>query len=555
MPIHEPLVLVVGVALGLTLFSSLGVVVGIYAKTWDHAGFVQNILIVPLSFLGGVFYSVSTLPSPWREVSHANPIFYLVQAVRYGFLGTSDVPVGHRAGHHRGAGRAHRGLERLAVSQRAQAQALTRRPQRRELGTIRRILLRCMSDRMTDRPSMNEVLLARQPILNGDLVAVGYELLYRETRSDHANVRDDELATARVSLRAMTEIDLELLVDQRRAWINVTREFVLGGFAQTIPPDRVVLELLEDQLVDKTLIDAVSELRADGYLVALDDFTLTPDIEPLLPKVDIVKLDLRALGAEGFTRLAHDLSRHRLTLVGEKLEDHADFEVAVAAGCHLFQGYFFCRPELIEGTSVAPNQLALLKLAADVQDPAVDLATLDRVISTDVALSYRLLRYINSAYFSVRTPVSTVMQAVTLLGIDNVRNWTTMMILAQIGGKPQELFVTALVRARFCQLAGRDEDGPSSELFALGLFSVVDALTDSPMATVVSALPFPEAMRQALVNRSGAGRLLDCVEAMEVGEFTRARRLVRGASEHYLEALAWTNETAHLVLDGDAAGG
>ena len=218
---------------------------------------------------------------------------------------------------------------------------------------------------------MNEVLFARQPILDGDLTAVGYELLYREARSDHANVRDDELATARVSLRAMTEIDLERLVDHRRAWINVTREFVLGGLAQTIPPDRVVLELLED---------------------------------------------------------------------------HADFEIAVAAGCHLFQGYFFCRPELIEGTLVAPNKLALLKLAADVQDPAVDLA--------------------------------------------------------------------ALVRARFCQLAGQDEDGLSSELFALGLFSVIDALTDRPMASVVSSLPF--------------------------------------APEHYLEALAWTNETARHLLDGDA---
>jgi ABC-2 type transport system permease protein len=93
-PVREPLALLAGVALGLTLFASLGVVVGIYAKSWDHAGFVQNILIVPLSFLGGVFYSVSVLPSPWREVSHANPIFYLVQAVRYGFLGSSDVPVG-----------------------------------------------------------------------------------------------------------------------------------------------------------------------------------------------------------------------------------------------------------------------------------------------------------------------------------------------------------------------------------------------------------------------------------------------------------------------------
>jgi c-di-GMP phosphodiesterase len=405
---------------------------------------------------------------------------------------------------------------------------------------------------MTDPPPMNEVLFARQPILDGDLTAVGYELLYREAGSDHANVRDDELATARVSLRAMTEIDLERLVDHRRAWINVTREFVLGGLALTIPPDRVVLELLEDQFVDEALIEALGKLRTGGYQVALDDFTLTPEIEPLLPKVDIVKLDLRALGPDGLTSLARDLSRYRLTLVAEKLEDHADFEIAVAAGCHLFQGYFFCRPELIEGTLVAPNKLALLKLAADVQDPAVDLAALDRVISTDVALSYRLLRYLNSAYFSLRQPVSTVMQAVTMLGIDNVRSWTTMMILAQIGGKPRELFITALVRARFCQLAGQDEDGPSSELFALGLFSVIDALTDRPMASVVSSLPFPQAMRDALIDRTGHGRLLDCVAAMEEGEFRRARRLVPSAPEHYLEALAWTNETARHLLDADA---
>jgi c-di-GMP phosphodiesterase len=401
--------------------------------------------------------------------------------------------------------------------------------------------------KLTDPRPTTEVLLARQPILDGALTAVGYELLYRAGASEQADVRDNELATARVSLNAMTEIELERLVDERRAWINVSREFVLGGLAQTIPPERVVLELLEDQVVDGQLLDALSQLRAGGYQVALDDFTLTPEIEPLLPRIDIVKLDLRALGAEGLTRLARQLSPHRLTLVAEKLEDHADFEVAVAAGCHLFQGYFFCRPELIEGTAVAPNQLALLKLAADLQDPAVDLAALDRVISTDVALSYRLLRYINSAYFSLRQPVSTVMQAVTLLGIDNVRSWTTMMVLAQIGGKPRELFVTALVRARFCQLAGGSADAPASELFALGLFSVIDALTDRPMVNVVQSLPFSDAMREALVNRSGPGRLLDCVEALESGEFGRARQVVPEAPDHYLAAVAWTTETARHV--------
>jgi EAL and modified HD-GYP domain-containing signal transduction protein len=406
------------------------------------------------------------------------------------------------------------------------------------------------SEPMTERAPTTEVLLARQPILDGELTAVGYELLYREPGATEANVRDDERATARVSLNAMTEVDLERLVNNRRAWINVSREFVLGGLAQTFPHDRVVLELLEDQLVDQALIDAVTQLRRDGYLVALDDFTLTPDIEPLLSRVDIIKLDLRARGAEGLTDLAGKLAPHGVTLLGEKLEDHADFELARAAGCELFQGYFFCRPEPIEGMAVAPNRLALLKLAADVQDPAIDLAALDRLISTDVALSYRLLRYINSAYFSLREPVSTVMQAVTLLGIDSIRSWTTMMILAQIGGKPRELFVTALVRARFCQLAGEAPEGPSSVLFSLGLFSVIDALTDQPMASVVQLLPFDPTMRDALVNRSGPGRLLHAVEAMEAGEFRRAQSIVHNAPEHYLEAVAWSDETSRHLLDG-----
>ncbi len=409
------------------------------------------------------------------------------------------------------------------------------------------------SHEMSEREPTTEVLLARQPILNGELAAVGYELLYREPGAVEANVHDDERATARVSLNAMTEIELESLVNHRRAWINVTREFVLGGLAETFPPDRVVLELLEDQLVDQALIDAVTRLRRDGYLVALDDFTLTPDIEPLLSRVDIIKLDLQALGREGLTNMARTLSPHGVTLLAEKLEDHADFQVARDAGCELFQGYFFCRPEPIEGMTVAPNKLALLKLAADIQDPAIELATLDRLISTDVALSYRLLRYINSAYFSLREPVSTVMQAVTLLGIQNIRSWTTMMILAQIGGKPRELFVTALVRARFCQLAGQGQDGPASELFAIGLFSVIDALTDQPMSSVVQALPFSLAMRDALVNRTGPGRLLDAVEAMEAGEFRRARDIVVRAPEHYLAAVAWSGETSSQLLDGDAA--
>ena len=153
-----------------------------------------------------------------------------------------------------------------------------------------------------------------------------------------------------------------------------------------------------------------------------------------------------------------------------------------------------------------PNKLTLLRLAASIQDPDLELADLERVVSVDVALSYRLLRYINSAYFSLRQPVSSIGQALALLGIDHVRQWITLTLAAQIGDKPRELFVTALIRARFCQLAGRPEDGPPAELFALGLFSVVDALTDTPMEEILAQLDVPHqrsSVRQRRDLRAG----------------------------------------------------
>ena len=174
--------------------------------------------------------------------------------------------------------------------------------------------------------------------------------------------------------------------------------------------------------------------------------------------------------------------------------------MAIAAGCELFQGYFFCRPQLLSDRAVAPNRLAMLQLAGALQDPAIELAELDRLISTDVALSYRLLRYINSAYFSLRQQVGSIVRAVALLGIESVRRWATLTIFAEIGEKPRELFLTALIRGRFCEIAGAEQDGRPAERFTLGMFSVLDALTDAPMRTIADSLPFPAHIRDALVE-------------------------------------------------------
>jgi EAL and modified HD-GYP domain-containing signal transduction protein len=395
---------------------------------------------------------------------------------------------------------------------------------------------------------MTNIFLARQPILDHDQSVEGYELLYPRGHGELALVGDQALETARVALNALTEIGLEHLVGQSRAWINITPEFLSLDLVRNLPPERVVLELHTAQFVDQSMLDQILELRTAGYVLALNQFRYTPGLEPLLRMVDIVKLDMLALGPRELARQTFKLKPYGLKLVAEKIETQDDFQLATAAGADLFQGYFFCRPHLIGGRAIPPSRIALLRLASALQDPTIELSELERLISGDVALSYRLLKYINSAYFGLRGRIASLKQAVALLGIEPLRRWATLTIFAEMGDKPRELFVTALIRAHFCQQAGRPQDGPPAELFTLGLFSVLDALTDTSMHTALANLPLTPSMRDALIDHTGAGRLLNCVTAIEHGDFEQANEILDDSSQHYLESVAWSNGAGQQMI-------
>jgi EAL and modified HD-GYP domain-containing signal transduction protein len=403
---------------------------------------------------------------------------------------------------------------------------------------------------------MTEVCVARQPIFDRRLEVVGYELLFRAGDATTAVVPDAEGATATVVLNSFTELGLERVVGPRPAWINVSRDFVLHGFAQSVPPDLVLLEILEDQLIDDQLVTAIKALKHQGHRFALDDFQYTPSVEPLLGLVDVVKLDLLELGREGLTREVARLRPYGVMLLAEKLEAQEDFAYSLNAGCDLFQGYFFCRPELVHGRRVDANRLSLLRLLAALQDPGIELPDLERTIALDVGLSYRLLRYINSAFFGLRQEVRSVGQALALLGVDKLKQWAALSIFTSIEAKPAELSLTALIRARFCELAVHHETGANvGELFTLGLFSVIDALMDLPIAEVLEHIPFPLDMRNALITREGPkGRLLDCVTALEMGDFDHAEAIISDAGDLYASALAWANRAAGEVFVEDGPG-
>jgi EAL and modified HD-GYP domain-containing signal transduction protein len=402
---------------------------------------------------------------------------------------------------------------------------------------------------------MTAAFIARQPIFNPKLDVVGYELLFRgRGHAADALIENPERATATVVLNSFTELDLKRIVGNKTAWVNVTREFVLGGLVEVIPPHLGGLEVPELELFDDEMIAALHDLKSRGYRLALDDFRYRPGSEELLDLFDVVKLNMLELGREQLSEQVERLRPYGGLLLADKLETRADHEFCIGAGCDLFQGYFFCRPAVVGTRGIAANRLALLQVVAALHAPDVELSDIEQLITRDVALSFRMLRYVNSAFFGLRSDVRSIGQALALLGVANVRRWTTLSVLASIDDKPTELTATALIRARFCELAGeRLNIGSPAELFTLGLFSVIDGMMDAPMHDVVASLPLADDMREALVMRRGPkGQLLDCVASLETGDYG-ADAMVPGADELYLKALVWAN-TAGEALFGKPAG-
>src|SRR3954469_14171648 len=402
---------------------------------------------------------------------------------------------------------------------------------------------------------MPSVYIARQPIFDRHVRLAGYELLFRTgDEQGKAVIADADDATSNVVMNTLTEFTLERTVGPHPAWINVTRKFVLDGLADALPAKRCTLELLEGQEVDEELIEALKRLRGRGFQLALDAFTYDPTREPLLPITDVVKIDVLALGVKGAADELRNLRGSGITAVAEKVETQEEFHLCKDEGFELFQGYFFCKPEVMRTTAIGTNKLSLLQLLAALQDPEIELKRLEELIGHDVALSYRLLRYINSAFFGLRTRVDGIGRAIPLPGLSNVKRWATMTVFAGIEGKPRELLTTAMVRGRMCELIGPDlGQNSTDQLFTLGLFSVVDALVDAPMAEVLSAVPFPDDMRAALISGIGPkGDLLRSVLHWERGETREATSTGinpgRLAAAH-TEALAWADDAASELLD------
>jgi c-di-GMP phosphodiesterase len=403
-------------------------------------------------------------------------------------------------------------------------------------------------------PGGSEVFIGRQPIFDREKRVTGYEILFRAGDSDQARVLDAEAATATVVLNALTEIGVERIVGSHIAWVNLPRDSVLSGLATMLPPKVTGFELLEGQLIDDRLLEAVRELKRQEYRISLDDFVYSPELAQLLPLADVVKLDHAALGPERFAEQVELVKPSSASILAEKVETHEAHQFCLELGCDLFQGFFYKKPEVLHERRIELTSGSVLQVIAALQNPDLQFDELEPMIARDIPLSLRLLRYINSAFFGLSQEVTSVRQALVLLGLDTVRQWATLTVMGSIEGKTSELTSTALIRARFCELAGAAAGFDAAQMFTIGLFSLIDAMMDAPLEEILDQLPFPEEMRAALLWHEGPmGRILDAATALESGYYADAKLTVVNPGALYVESLTWAQEASGAFFESVAA--
>ncbi len=391
---------------------------------------------------------------------------------------------------------------------------------------------------------MKDILVGRQPIYGRTLNVCAYELLFRGEGLDLSQSEDGDRATSEVILNAVSEIGLDRVVGERLAFLNLTRSFIVGDYPLPVPPERVVLEVLEDVMAEPRVLEGLRRLRGQGFRIALDDFVFTEQTRPLLEFADIVKVDLLHADEAEVRRQVELLRPYRVELLAEKIETQEMCDLCRDVGFQYFQGFFLAKPRIVKGRSIAPAHVNLLRLLAELQQPDFEFERAQELVSKDVGISLRLLRHMNSALYGMPRKIDSVHETLVYLGLDNVKNLTALLLLSSVGGKPQDLLATSMQRAKTCELvAVRQGVADSSRYFTVGLFSTLDALLDVSMESVLSRLPLSEDLHDALLDHAGPlGSALNVALALERADWegaTASGLTLEAAQECLLEALDW----------------
>ncbi len=402
-----------------------------------------------------------------------------------------------------------------------------------------------------------EHFIARQPIFDTKGRVYAYELLFRSGLHNYFDCDDADHAAASVIANSNLLFNLDEMTGGTKAFINCTHTVLIKDLMTTLPRQQAVVEVLEDVEPDEKIIEACRRLKSLGYTLALDDFVYHENFEPLLELADIIKVDFLLSDVDEQERLAKTMIPRGIKMLAEKVETHEVYEHAKQMGYQLFQGYFFAKPVIISRKDIPTNKIQFLRILKDIHAQEVDFKKLALTIQSEVSLSYKLLKLINSAAFALRHKVTSILQALSLLGLREIRSWVSLLSIASMADdKPAELVVCSLIRARLCeQLAQPLKMGDrQSDMFLMGLFSLLDAIMSRPIDEILEEITVEDDIVEALIGEPGTLRsILDLVIAMEKGEWEEVSRLAaelqieeQPLSAAYLDAVKWAQDIYNI---------
>jgi len=406
-----------------------------------------------------------------------------------------------------------------------------------------------------------DVFAARQPIFNRERELYGYELLYRaDATSRGFDGVDSTSSTLQLLSNSLLSIGLDRIAGGKKVFVNFDRNLLLDGVAAILPPENLIVEVLETVEPDEEVVAACDALSKKGYSIALDDFVGGPNFEALLQLARVIKVDIQTTTKADQERLLRDYQTGR-QLVAEKVETEEEFRAALDAGYDLFQGYFFARPHLMRGNQIPMSKIACMRMLSEMQKEDLDFSQLERIIREDVSFPFKLLKYANSALFSFRTEIQSIEHALVLLGEQNVRHWIALAALPLLAqNKPQELVSHSLVRARFCEsLAEAAGLAEPTRAFLMGLFSLLDALLDVSLEEALNQAKIGLGIREILLGTASESdshsTLYRLVRSYERAEWDIVRDLAvklklpgNAVVDAYAAATLWTQQALQATL-------
>lgn len=362
-----------------------------------------------------------------------------------------------------------------------------------------------------------DVFVARQPIFNKHKKLFAYELLFRTGMSNAFPNIDGGTATSSLLSSSFFTVGIDKISGGKKVFINFTEELLVRGTPTMFPKEKIIVEVLEDVQATQEVVAACQSLVQKGYSLALDDFVYQKQLAPLIELAKIIKIDFRLTPVAEVAEIVSTLKSYKCQFLAEKIETYEEFKKALDMGFNYFQGYFFAKPEVLKNKDISSSQMTIMQIIYEVNRAEFDNHKLEKLINQDVSISYKILNYLNSAYFARLQPISSIRQAITFLGENGVRLFVSLIATSKLAEhKPDELMRTSIIRARFLEHIGEELQLNSSELFMLGLFSLLDAMLDNSMEYLVGQLPLTADITEALVKRSG--RLFPYLQMLEYYE-------------------------------------